>query len=82
MHDVIVVGGGIGGCGVAALLAKKGFNVVLVEPGKYADMIMMPLPTGSESWETVLEADGKAAPLAVLVGGKCVAGRRPDLLPT
>ncbi len=36
MHDVIVVGGGLGGCGVAALLAKKGLDVVLIEPGKHA----------------------------------------------
>ena len=34
MHDVIVVGGGIGGCGVAALLARKGLDVVLIEKNK------------------------------------------------
>ncbi len=31
MHDVIVVGGGIGGAGVAALLAKQGRKVLLLE---------------------------------------------------
>jgi phytoene dehydrogenase-like protein len=34
MYDTIVVGGGIGGTGVAALLAQKGFKVLLVEKNK------------------------------------------------
>ncbi len=30
-HDIVVIGGGVGGCGVAALMAKKGLKVLLVE---------------------------------------------------
>lgn len=31
MHDVVVIGAGIAGCRTAELIAKKGFNVALVE---------------------------------------------------
>ncbi len=34
-YDVIVIGGGVGGTGVAELLSKKGLKVMLVEPIKY-----------------------------------------------
>ncbi len=34
MYDVIVVGGGVGGTGVAALLARRGFSVLLLEKKK------------------------------------------------
>ncbi len=35
MYDVIVVGAGIGGTGVAGLLARKGLNVLLLERNKF-----------------------------------------------
>ncbi|MBP0437072.1 glycerol-3-phosphate dehydrogenase [Tianweitania sediminis] len=46
MHDILVVGGGINGCGIARDAAGRGYSVVLAE--------MKDLASGTSSWSTKL----------------------------
>jgi phytoene dehydrogenase-like protein len=86
MHDVIVVGGGIGGIGVAALLAKQGRKVLLLEQhakvgGKCASHEKDGFKVPDFLHAFARGSKGNCSLIARMVGEEIAWGRKVDGLP-